>query len=65
MAKQRRNQPLQAQAGDANKNDQSGVGTQAATILAIVVGAALIEVELIPGILIGVGAMLAPKVSRA
>lgn len=32
-----------------------------ATVAAIGIGAALIEVELIPGILIGIAAMLAPK----
>lgn len=37
-------------------------GSKIATVAAIGVGAALIEAELIPGILIGIGAMLAPKV---
>lgn len=41
--------------------EENEFGTRVATVAAIAIGAALIEVELIPGILIGVGAMLAPK----
>ena len=39
----------------------SGDATSVATAAAIVVGAALIEVELIPGLIIGAGAMLLSK----
>ncbi len=46
-----------------------GFGAYASTLAAVGIGAALIEVELIPGILIGAGAMLmpnlVPKVLRA
>lgn len=42
-------------------DEDNELGTRVATIAAIGIGAALIEVELIPGILIGIGAMLAPK----
>ncbi len=38
------------------------MGSRIATVAAIGIGAALIEVELIPGILIGMGAVLAPKI---
>lgn len=41
--------------------DTNEVGSKIATVAAIGIGAALIEAELIPGILIGIGAMLAPK----
>lgn len=37
------------------------MGAKLATVAAVAVGVALIEVELIPGMLIGVAAMLAPK----
>jgi hypothetical protein len=40
---------------------EDDTGSRIATVAAIAVGAALIEVELIPGILIGIGAMLAPR----
>lgn len=42
--------------------DENELGTRIATVAAIGIGAALIEAELIPGILIGVGAMLAPRI---
>ena len=41
--------------------EENELGTRIATVAAIGLGAALIEAELIPGILIGIGAMLAPK----
>ena len=41
--------------------EDNELGNRIATVAAIGIGAALIEVELIPGILIGIGAMLAPK----
>jgi hypothetical protein len=37
------------------------LGSRLATVAAVGIGVALIEAELIPGMLIGVGAMLAPK----
>jgi len=39
----------------------SGIAETIAAVAVVGIGAALIEVELIPGILIGVGAMLLPK----
>lgn len=45
----------------AAPEDDKELGTRVATIAAIGIGAALIEAELIPGILIGIGAMLAPR----
>lgn len=47
--------------GNAPAAEENELGTKIATVAAIGIGAALIEAELIPGILIGVGAMLAPK----
>ena len=37
------------------------LGSRLATVAVVGLGVALIEVELIPGMLIGIGAMLAPK----
>jgi hypothetical protein len=37
------------------------LGSRLATVAAVGIGVALIEVELIPGMLIGIGAMLAPN----
>ena len=45
----------------AAAEENNDFGNRLATVAAIGIGAALIEVELIPGILIGIGAMLAPK----
>lgn len=45
----------------AAAEENNEVGNRIATVAAIGIGAALIEVELIPGILIGIAAMLAPK----
>ncbi len=44
----------------ADQNNEKG--SQIATVAAIGIGAALIEAELIPGILIGMAAMLAPRI---
>jgi len=45
----------------AAAEENNELGSRIATVAAIGIGAALIEAELIPGILIGIGAMLAPK----
>jgi hypothetical protein len=45
----------------ARMEDEPGVGSQVATVAAIGLGVALIEAELIPGMLIGAAAVLAPK----
>jgi hypothetical protein len=42
-------------------DEETGLGAQIGTAAAVGIAAALIEVDLIPGILIGDGAMLAPK----
>ena len=42
-------------------SEPSTMGTKLATVALVGVGVALIEVELIPGMLIGVAAMMAPK----
>ncbi len=54
----------------ADKDDQAdGLASKAATVAIIGLGIALIEVELIPGMLLGVAAVLAPnlfpKIGRA
>lgn len=46
---------------NGSNSARSGVAETIATVAVIGIGAALIEVEWIPGILIGIGAMLAPK----
>ena len=51
----------QHSAPPAVAEDNNEMGNRIATVAAIGIGAALIEVELIPGILIGIAAMLAPK----
>lgn len=56
MAKELAHPPAPAAVEEDNE-----LGTRVATVAAIAIGAALIEVELVPGILIGVGAMLAPR----
>ena len=48
-------------AAPATAEENNELGNRIATVAAIGIGAALIEVELIPGILIGIGAMLAPQ----
>src|ERR1700687_2899941 len=46
----------------SGNGDLDGIlGSRLATVAAVGIGVALIEAELIPGMLIGVGAMLAPK----
>lgn len=45
----------------SSKNGNADMGSKLATVAAVAVGVALIEVELIPGMLIGVAAMLAPR----
>jgi len=42
--------------------EPNGVGEQMATAAVVGLGVAALEVELLPGLLLGVGAMLAPKV---
>src|ERR1700736_5994277 len=44
------------------ENGMTSLGSKVATVALVGLGAALIEVELIPGILLGVAAMLAPDV---
>lgn len=56
MAKEVAHPPAPAAAAEDNE-----FGNKIATVAVIGIGAALIEAELIPGILIGIGAMLAPK----
>jgi hypothetical protein len=51
----------QATDGTAQGNDRDIVVTTAATVGVVAVGAALFEVALLPGIALGVAAMLAPK----
>jgi hypothetical protein len=50
-----------ALASFAEPDDGDTFGSRMATVAAIGLGVALIEVELIPGMLIGVAAMMAPK----
>jgi Protein of unknown function (DUF5132) len=46
----------------SSNGDLDGIlGSRLATVAAVGIGVALIEAELIPGMLIGIGAMLAPK----
>ena len=47
--------------GSESSHRSGGVAETVAAVAVIGIGAALIEVEWIPGILIGIGAMLAPK----
>ena len=47
--------------GSESSVKPSGIAETVAAVAVIGIGAALIEVEWIPGILIGIGAMLAPK----
>jgi hypothetical protein len=47
--------------GSESSHRSGGVAETLAAVAVIGIGAALIEVEWIPGILIGIGAMLAPK----
>jgi Protein of unknown function (DUF5132) len=47
--------------GSGTTEHSGGVAETIAAVAVIGIGAALIEVEWIPGILIGIGAMLAPK----
>jgi hypothetical protein len=44
------------------ENGASPLGSKVATVALVGLGAALIEVELIPGILLGVAAMMAPDI---
>ena len=48
-------------ATNADQSTADKMSSRIATVAAVAVGVALIEVELIPGMLIGVAAMLAPK----
>jgi len=57
VAKELAHPPTPPPAAEENNDFNNRI----ATVAAIGIGAALIEVELIPGILIGIGAMLAPK----
>lgn len=43
------------------ENGNSDTGSKLATVAAVALGVALIEIELIPGMLIGVAAMIAPR----
>jgi hypothetical protein len=47
--------------GSESSHRSGGIAETVAAVAVIGIGAALIEVEWIPGILIGIGAMLAPK----
>ena len=63
MAKERRQatQPPKPQSASSNGDRDDIFGSKLATVAAVGLGVALIEAELIPGMLIGVGAMLAPN----
>jgi hypothetical protein len=45
-----------------HENGMNPLGSKVATVALVGLGAALIEVELIPGILLGVAAMMAPDI---
>jgi hypothetical protein len=63
MAKEHR-QATSTQAEEpasSSKEMDSILGSKLATVAAVGIGVALIEAELIPGMLIGIGAMLAPN----
>jgi hypothetical protein len=60
MAKKHETAPLPpAESSAESKMDD--VGSRLATVAVVGLGVALIEAELIPGMLIGIGAMLAPN----
>jgi len=51
-----------AEAATTTKNNRSDAATTAAVVGIVAVGALLFEATLIPGMVLGVGAMLVPKV---
>jgi hypothetical protein len=63
MAEQNTESAAHAATNNTNGTAEPGPGfaAYAGTLAAVSVAAALIEVELVPGILIGAGALLAPK----
>ena len=62
MAKEHRQATsTHAEAPASSKEMDNILGSKLATVAAVGLGVALIEAELIPGMLIGIGAMLAPN----
>lgn len=61
---QREEQSVEAQPATVTDRPNPDIGIQVGTVVAVGVGAALIETELIPGILLGAAAAFAPSVLR-
>jgi len=55
--------PISSSTPATGSDDEENIlGSRLATVAAVGIAAALIEVELIPGMLLGIGAMLAPNI---